>query len=133
MKTKVSKNRSSKSISKPTLERAVLDLQKLPSKSQQTTSLKTAIALMHDSITQALNKGYSYAEVSTLLNQQGIQIAPSSLRIYLTAARRQRKTSPDHLTQISQPSEPIAEAEISFSSALDYVLTKNAELYQRLA
>lgn len=134
MKKSTSQHRSSTGISRSTLEKAVLELQKIPPKIMQTMSLKEAVFLMHDPITQALNKGYSYADMSELLSQSGIKIAPSSLSVYLMEARRRKsKTSRSRTAQTLQESATVTKTDPEFSSALDYVLTKNAELYRRLA
>jgi hypothetical protein len=120
---------ASKGLPKQLIERAALDLQKLPPKRQP---LREIIALLYDPITQAIGKGYSYEEVSVLLAREGISIAPSSLKAYLMRARQSKNPKVLKL-EARQRSEREVEVAPTFSSALDYVLTKNAELYQRLA
>jgi hypothetical protein len=64
-------------------------IQQLPGKG---CSLRGLIADIRDDIQQAMDRGYSYREMALILNDQGIQIAPRTLRLYLKAGKVQAKS-----------------------------------------
>jgi hypothetical protein len=78
--------------SKVAIDQATAALQDLPDKPKENVSLREAVDLLQDDIIAALNKGYSYEEMTEVLSKQGISIAPSSLKHYL--ARSKRQTQP---------------------------------------
>jgi hypothetical protein len=75
-------------VSKAAIEKATMSLQDLPERPRERWSLREAISLLRDEITDALNKGYTYEEIAALLNQRGIQIRASSLKYYLSRSRK---------------------------------------------
>jgi hypothetical protein len=75
-------------VAKSAIEQAGSSLQALPEKPKQSWSLREAVAVLHADITTALNRGYSYEEVVTLLAKNGVSITVSSLKRYLAAAKR---------------------------------------------
>ncbi|NJO78550.1 MAG: hypothetical protein HC827_08485 [Cyanobacteria bacterium RM1_2_2] len=75
--------------SKIAIDQATAALQDLPDKPKENVSLREAVDLLQDDIIAALNKGYSYEEMTEVLSQQGISIAPSSLKHYLARSKRQ--------------------------------------------
>lgn len=81
---------SSVNVSQSALEIASSTLQSLPEKPKESWSLREAVSVLQESISLALSKGYSYDEVSTLLSQKGVAISASSLKSYLSAAKRQK-------------------------------------------
>jgi hypothetical protein len=82
--------------SKVAIDQATAALQDLPDKPKENVSLREAVDLLQDDIIAALNKGYSYEEMTEVLSEQGISIAPSSLKHYL--ARSKRQTQPKAAT-----------------------------------
>jgi hypothetical protein len=82
---------ASVAVSKANIEQATLTLQELPAKTKDTWSLREAVTLLQDSITTALDRGYSYEEVSTMLAGKGVAITPSSLKRYLANAKKQNE------------------------------------------
>lgn len=65
---------------------ALLDL---PEKPREKLSLREAVSELHESITAALDRGYSYDEVVKILANQGVDITVASLKRYLAAARKE--------------------------------------------
>jgi hypothetical protein len=80
--------RASLAVSKKTIAHASSALEALPAKPKSNWSLRETIAMLQDSITEALNKGYSYPEVSKMLALKGVDISASSLKSYLASAKR---------------------------------------------
>lgn len=81
---------SSVSVSRSSLDGVSSTLQGLPEKPKANWSLREAISALQESISAALGKGYSYEEVSKMLSTKGIKISASSLKSYLSAAKRQK-------------------------------------------
>lgn len=81
---------SSVSVSKSALDNATSTLKGLPEKPKENWSLREAVAVLQESISAALGKGYSYEEVAKMLSEKGIEISASSLKSYLSAAKRQK-------------------------------------------
>lgn len=120
------RKRSSTSVIVPStaLEQATTTLQELPEKPRETYSLREAIALLQEPISLALGRGYSYDEVRAILSENGIDIAPSSLRRYLSLTKPKRTAAPPKATkgrkmrgkaaQVTEEGEeqPISEAEV---------------------
>ncbi|MCU0570823.1 MAG: hypothetical protein MUF49_30170 [Oculatellaceae cyanobacterium Prado106] len=95
---KAQKRSSSADISHSAILDATSALQGLPEKPKENWSLREAVTVLQDSITNALNKGYTYAEVSQMLSQKGVQISASSLRSYLASAKQKMSNNSRHLT-----------------------------------
>lgn len=83
----------STTVPKDTLEQATSALQELPQKPKDIWSLREAIELLQDSITAALDKGYSHDEVAAMLTDRGVEINASSLKYYLSAAKRRKNAT----------------------------------------
>lgn len=75
-------------VSKNAISQASTSLQDLPEKPKEIWSLREAINLLKDQITVALDRGYSYTEVSQMLSKTGVEISPSTLKYYLSSARK---------------------------------------------
>lgn len=73
------------------LEQVTLTLQDLPEKPKEVWSLREAIALLYEPITAALDRGYSYEEVTSLLSKEGIDVSTSSMKRYLSTARKDKE------------------------------------------
>lgn len=81
---------SSVSVSKSAIDSATSTLQGLPEKPKENWSLREAVSVLQESISAALSKGYSYEEVASMLTTKGVDISASSLKSYLSAAKRQK-------------------------------------------
>lgn len=80
-------------VSKDSISSASSALQDLPEKPKEIWSLREAIHLLKDQITQALDRGYGYSEVSQMLSSKGVEISPSTLKYYLSSARKEDGTT----------------------------------------
>ena len=106
--------RRSSSISKDSIEQASSALQQLPEKPRENLSLREAIAALQDTITTALDRGYSYDEVAALLSDQGVRISPTSLKSYLADSQRNKNPHTRRTTRRRRSStEEQPELEIS--------------------
>lgn len=81
---------SSVSVSPAALSGASSSLQSLPAKPKENWSLREAVSVLQESISAALAKGYGYDEIAKMLSGKGVDISASSLKSYLSAARRQQ-------------------------------------------
>ncbi|HEY9625314.1 MAG TPA: hypothetical protein V6C78_33650 [Crinalium sp.] len=77
-------------IPKGIVEQATLTLQELPEKAKESLSLKETIESMYDAIKAALAKGYSQEDIASFLTGKGVEIAPASLKYYLSRLGRQK-------------------------------------------
>jgi hypothetical protein len=77
-------------VSKSAISQASTILEDLPEKPKEIWSLREAIELLKDPITAALDRGYSYPEVSKMLSERGVEISASTLKYYLSAARKEK-------------------------------------------
>ncbi len=75
-------------VSEAAISQASLTLMDLPEKPKEIWSLREAINALQDQIILALDRGYDYSEISTMLTQQGVEIRPSTLKYYLSGVRR---------------------------------------------
>jgi hypothetical protein len=79
---------TAKLVSKAAISQASSTLMDLPDKPKEIWSLREAINALQDQIILALDRGYDYPEISTMLTQQGVEISSSTLKYYLSAVRR---------------------------------------------
>jgi len=75
-------------VSKAAISQASSTLMDLPDKPKEIWSLREAINALQDQIILALDRGYDYPEISTMLTQQGVEISSSTLKYYLSGVRR---------------------------------------------
>jgi Na+/phosphate symporter len=75
-------------VSEAAISQASLTLMDLPEKPKEIWSLREAINALQDQIILALDRGYDYSEISTMLTKQGVEISPSTLKYYLSGVRR---------------------------------------------
>jgi hypothetical protein len=94
MATTKKRSSASATISKSSIDNVHSTLKDLPEKPKETLSLREAIGELHESITAALNRGYNYDEVVTILASQGVEITVASLKRYLAAARKEVADKP---------------------------------------
>ncbi|MCU0551867.1 MAG: hypothetical protein MUC48_21215 [Leptolyngbya sp. Prado105] len=79
-------------VSKDSISGASSALKNLPEKPKEIWSLREAISLLKDQIILALDRGYTYTEVSQMLSSKGVEISPSTLKYYLSSARKEDST-----------------------------------------
>lgn len=82
-----------KEVSKVNLDAALDRLKGLPKKEKQSFTLREAVQRLSGEIGKLLGRGYTYKEVSTILKEQGIEIAPATLKQYVSEARQGRSGS----------------------------------------
>lgn len=84
-----SRKRSTKStsISPSSIEQTATALRALPEKEREVWSLREAISQLQEPIRTALDRGYTYEEVTSMLAEQGINISVFSLKRYLSLTR----------------------------------------------
>ncbi|MBD1852248.1 hypothetical protein [Leptolyngbya sp. FACHB-711] len=87
------KTTASAIVTKSAIDYATSTLEELPEKPKENWSLREAVAYLQVQISSALSKGYSYEEVAGMLTERGIEISASSLKSYLSAAKRQKETA----------------------------------------
>jgi hypothetical protein len=80
-------------VSKDSISGASSALKDLPEKPKEIWSLREAISLLKDQIILALDRGYTYTEVSQMLSSKGVEISPSTLKYYLSSARKEDGSS----------------------------------------
>lgn len=108
----------STTISKTAIEQVSSKLKNLPEKQKENLSLREAISELHESITTALSRGYSYEEVVKLLATQKVSITVASLKRYLAAARKEvtekprrtRRSTRSRETQLAKQAEALSTA-----------------------
>jgi hypothetical protein len=71
------------------IQQASSALGDLPEKPKEIWSLREAIDALKDDITLALDRGYTYPEISQMLTTKGVEISASTLKYYLSSVRRQ--------------------------------------------
>ncbi|MFM2431287.1 MAG: hypothetical protein RLZZ511_2500 [Cyanobacteriota bacterium] len=86
-----SKRRSPTStlVTKESIKTAGSILGDLPEKPKEIWSLREAIDALKDEITVALDRGYTYPEISQMLTARGVEISASTLKYYLSSVKRQ--------------------------------------------
>jgi hypothetical protein len=100
------------------IESARSTLNELSEKPKEKLSLREAIGELHESITAALDRGYSYEEVVEILSTQGVTITVASLKRYLAAARKEvsdqpkrtRRTARSRQAQLAKQAEDLTGA-----------------------
>ncbi|HEY9624428.1 MAG TPA: hypothetical protein V6C78_28995 [Crinalium sp.] len=108
---------SSTRISKSAIEQATVTLNDLPEKPKENWSLQEAVNVMSEAITAALDRGYSYDEVASMLGNQGVDISASTLRYYLARSKRDEQLAgPEQKRRRRRKAQPNATGEESESS-----------------
>ena len=123
-------------------------LQDLPEKYQEHFSLRATVEQICLPLQAAIAKGYSYQELASVLQQQGIQISASTLKNYISSGKRQAaKRNASNLARSRRTASPRAipnAVEVvtqtstytishDFWEAYQASLTERAEVYHRLA
>ncbi|MGK7936876.1 MAG: hypothetical protein AB4206_13930 [Xenococcaceae cyanobacterium] len=108
---------------KTTLEK----LGQLKEKPKEELTLRESIYFLRDKLKSALKKGYSYQDLSEILEEQQIRVSASTLKQYLTEINKEsasrRKKSKSGQSQ-STKSKSTASTELSQKSDKDATLSK---------
>lgn len=107
---------SSVNVSQSALDVASSTLLNLPEKPKESWSLREAVSVLQESISLALSKGYNYDEVSAVLSEKGVAISASSLKSYLSAAKRQKGLTSPRGRRSGRRSQKV-EADVSMNGA----------------
>jgi len=75
-------------VTPESVEQAKEFLQTLPEKAKDDFSLKEAVGRLHDSLKDALSKGYTYDELAAMLTKQGMKISAFTLKSYIPLGKR---------------------------------------------
>ena len=81
-------------ISQPAIHQVTSALESLPEKPKESLSLREAISQLQEPITVALDRGYTYDEITQLLADNGIAISVFSLKRYLSLSKSEKEDSP---------------------------------------
>lgn len=118
-------------VTKTAVEQASQALQELPEKPREKLSLREVVDALREHITAALDKGYSYEDITAMLAAQGVSIAPSSLKHYLARSNRQIKakgTAPAGRRRQTKEAEALqAELAPQFEEQVELSLEEAAE------
>lgn len=89
------------------------ELERLPEKPKEELSLRESIYFLRDKLRSALKKGYSYQDLSELLEQQEILISAATLKQYLTEIEKESTKGKRSAKSVkaSQPSPPTTSPE----------------------
>lgn len=66
----------------------------LPDRPKEEVSLREAIDVLQAPLQESLSRGYSYEDLVTMLGKQGLEISVSTLKRYLSAARKDPGAKP---------------------------------------
>ncbi len=80
--------KGSQKISLEKLESTVAELDRLSQKKSEELTLRQSIDYLRGKLRKALNKGYSYQELSEILRQQEIVITAGTLKQYINESNR---------------------------------------------
>lgn len=102
------KKRGSSSVPQQALAHVSLTLTDLPEKTKESWSLREAIEQLQEPITIAMQRGYRYEEIVEVLASCNIHITASSLKRYLSIAKRSAGAKPRRRTQSAPASSALA-------------------------
>ena len=97
------------------LQTTLGELEKLEEKAKEELSLRESIYFLREQLQSALKKGYSYQDLSQLLEKQEIKVSAATLKQYLTEIEKEKRSHqrrakpkqvlyPEDLTQTSTES-----------------------------
>jgi hypothetical protein len=108
---------ASVAVTKAAIAQATSVLQELPARPKESWSLREAVNLLQDSITTALDRGYSYEEVTVLLAGKGVDITASSLKRYLATAKKKADAGVNAPAKTRKPRMTKAEKAAALAAA----------------
>ena len=106
-------------------------LGQLKEKPKEELTLRESIYFLRDKLKSALKKGYSYQDLSGILEEQGILISASTLKQYLTditkesASRKEKEVSQEEVKQVNQNIQINYSSESSLKPDKDTTLSES--------
>lgn len=97
-------------ISLETLETTLETLDNLSEKKQKEMTLRQSVYFLRDKLQKALKKGYTYQDLSEILEQQEILISAATLKQYLTEGGKKVK-SKKRSEKLSEKQEVVSSKE----------------------
>lgn len=97
-------------ISLETLETTLETLDNLSEKKQKEMTLRQSVHFLRDKLQKALKKGYTYQDLSEILEQQEILISAATLKQYLTEGGKKVK-SKKRSEKLSEKQEVVSSKE----------------------
>ena len=93
-------------ISRSLADRLSRKLEQLPEKKKTELTPKELIFEKSEQLDSALAKGYDYADLVAILKEDGIQLSKTTLRQYLSEARKRRANQDERVTDKTHRAEP---------------------------
>jgi hypothetical protein len=92
------------------LQTTLGELEKLEEKAKEELSLRESIYFLREQLQSALKKGYSYQDLSELLEKQEIKVSAATLKQYLTEIEkekrsRQRRAKPKQVKSVEDSTQ----------------------------
>ncbi len=126
--------KGSQKISLQKLESTVAELDRLSQKKSEELTLRQSIDYLRGKLRKALNKGYSYQELSEILRQQEIVITAGTLKQYINESHRKeasKKRSVAAVTKTKQakslPGEELDQETASILSELQQIINSDSD------
>lgn len=113
-----------KEVSKTKIEAALERMKGLPKKEKQSFTLREAVQQLSGEISKLLGRGYTYKEVSGVLKEQGVEIAPATLKQYVSEAKQKRSGSGRKLSGKSQGAESKKQAGLASGGPINKGLSR---------
>lgn len=92
------------------LQATLEKLEQLEKKQPEELTLRESIYLLRDKLRSALKKGYSYEDLSEILEAQGILVSAATLKQYLTESNKEASKGKNRVsrvqTKLSSPQAP---------------------------
>ena len=100
------------------LQTTLGELEKLEEKAKKELSLRESIYFLREQLQSALKKGYSYQDLSQLLEKQEIKVSAATLKQYLTEIEkekrsRQRKAKPKQVLSFEDSTQTSTESSLT--------------------
>jgi hypothetical protein len=126
--------KGSQKISLEKLESTVAELDRLSQKKSEELTLRQSIDYLRGKLRKALNKGYSYQELSEILRQQEIVITAGTLKQYINESNRKeasKKRSVAAVTKTKQakslPGEELDQETASILSEPQQIINSDSD------
>lgn len=82
------------------LQATLEKLEQLEKKRSEELTLRESIYLLRDKLRGALKKGYSYQDLSEILEQQGILVSAATLKQYLTESNKEASKGKNRASRV---------------------------------
>jgi hypothetical protein len=100
------------------LQTTLGELEKLEEKAKEELSLRESIYFLREQLQSALKKGYSYQDLSKLLEKKEIKVSAATLKQYLTEIEkekrsRQRRAKPKQVLSFEDSTQTSTESSVA--------------------